>query len=136
MVFALMAAEHFAVLDESGPQDEGLRRYWGSLPRSMYTLYKSISGGVDWENAVSPLASISPMLVVCFNVFLAFTVFAVLNVVVGVFCQSAIQSAARDYHSVVEERLWEKNLFSKRMKRLFKQVDESGDGQITYKGFA
>merc|ERR1711920_829667 len=35
-----------------------LMKYYGSLPVTMATLFKSISGGIDWEVAAEPLESL------------------------------------------------------------------------------
>lgn len=41
----------------------------------------SISGGVSWENVISPLKKISTAWVVVYLFYISFTYFAVLNVV-------------------------------------------------------
>lgn len=43
----------------------------------------SIAGGVSWEDALSPLRSVSALAVCFMVVFIVITVFAVLNVVTG-----------------------------------------------------
>lgn len=137
MVFAQVCSEAISqgIVDTSIKYDgvSPIPFYWGSVPRSMYTLYKSVSGGVDWEEVVHPLSDISWVWVFVFNIFLAFTVFAVLNVVVGVFCQSAIQSAAQDYENTIRLRIQVKTEFMRKVDDLFLQIDESGDGNVTYK---
>eukprot|EP00913_Durusdinium_trenchii_P016184 g15209.t1 len=65
--------------------------YFQSLGHTMITLFMSISGGVSWENALLPLMKMSPLWVGCFIFFVAFTYFAVLNVITAVFCESAIE---------------------------------------------
>lgn len=145
MVFAQITSEYISDNINDFQQDQlassnavietdmvRLRKYWADVPRCMYTLYKCVTGGVDWENVASPLAAISWFWVMIFNVFLAFTLFAVMNVVVGVFCQSAIQTAALDHETQVREKMREKNGFINQINALFHDIDESGDGDITY----
>lgn len=47
----------------------------------MLSLFMSISGGVSWENVISPLKKISTAWVVVYLFYISFTYFAVLNVV-------------------------------------------------------
>jgi len=128
MIFAQVTSEHIA----DNPNNKALVQYWGTVPRAMYTLYKSVTGGVDWENVADELAKIHWVWVAVFNLYLAFTVFAVLNVVVGVFCQVAIESAAHDYENIIRLKTTENETFGRQVKRLFADIDQSGDGKITY----
>mmetsp|Transcript_56603 Transcript_56603/g.148295 ORF Transcript_56603/g.148295 Transcript_56603/m.148295 type:complete len:167 (-) Transcript_56603:110-610(-) len=57
----------------------------------------AITGGVDWAVLSDPLMeSISPLMGILFSMYVAFTVFAMLNVVTGVFVQSVLKSQATD----------------------------------------
>merc|ERR1712232_679468 len=67
--------------------------WWGCLGAALSTLFMSISGGARWHDALRPLNEIGPVAVVVFYAYITFTYFAVLNVVTGVFCQSAMESA-------------------------------------------
>merc|ERR1719156_143848 len=63
--------------------------FYGSLPRTVFTLYCTISGGIDWNDTVEPLITISPAIALFFSVYIAFAVFCVLNIVTGVFVENA-----------------------------------------------
>merc|ERR1719329_1673901 len=82
-----------------------LRFYWGSLAQAMLALFLSISGGVSWVEIVVPLMKIDMFWLATFLVFDGFVYFAVLNVVTGVFCQSAIESAQKDEESMLHSFL-------------------------------
>ncbi|CAJ1365402.1 unnamed protein product [Effrenium voratum] len=84
---------------------EYAQKYFSSLPVTMLSLFMSISGGVSWEELVSPLQAISVLWVFVLLFYVSFTYFAVLNVVTGVFCQSAIDSAQNDHANVVHAML-------------------------------
>merc|ERR1711988_480686 len=76
---------------------EQLQHFFGSVGRSALTLFQSIAGGVDWNDAVVPLASqISPVLVVSFCLYIIFMVLAFLNVTTGVFVEASLKSASAD----------------------------------------
>ena len=58
--------------------------YFGNLGLTMLSLFMSISGGVSWENVISPLKEVSLVWVVVYLFYISFTYFAVLNVVTAV----------------------------------------------------
>ena len=60
---------------------------WGSVPRSVYSLFKSITNGTSWELVAEPLGDVHGIWLALFLLYIAFAYFAVLNVVTGVFCQ-------------------------------------------------
>mmetsp|Transcript_68757 Transcript_68757/g.223904 ORF Transcript_68757/g.223904 Transcript_68757/m.223904 type:complete len:657 (+) Transcript_68757:64-2034(+) len=71
--------------------------WWGTLDRSMLTLFESITGGLSWDEAVRPLHHhVSPFMAYVFCAYIAFCLFAVLNVVTGVFVNQASVQAQED----------------------------------------
>merc|ERR1712176_1419853 len=82
-----------------------LEESYGSLPKAIYSLFKTICGGVDWEEMASPLSLLGWPFVTLFLVYVAFMYFAVLNVVVGVFCNSAIENAQKDQDAMLDEQI-------------------------------
>lgn len=75
---------------------DDLQRYWASVPESMLTLFLAISGGMSWEDAFGPLRTASELACAFMILYIVIAVFAVLNVVTGVFCTTAIESANAD----------------------------------------
>jgi voltage-gated sodium channel len=71
---------------------------FGSVYRSMLTLYQCNTGGMDWKDATDPLDdyNVSIMLTPLFCLYVAFFVLAIMNVVTGVFVESALKSAKDD----------------------------------------
>lgn len=106
-------------------------RYWGTLGRSMATLFKCISGGVTWEDAVDPLDTLHWLVKAVFYVFISFAYFAVLNVVTGVFCQSAIESAQRDQDMVMQAIIANKKHHINKLRCLFREIDSDESNSIT-----
>merc|ERR1719453_2565079 len=49
-----------------------LEIYFGTLPRAVFTLFKCIVGGVDWQDVVLPLSSCGWSNVFLFLVFIVF----------------------------------------------------------------
>ncbi|CAE7443166.1 unnamed protein product [Symbiodinium natans] len=110
-------------------------KYWSSLPLSMLSLFMSIAGGVSWQEVIPPLKAMSVVWVFFFLMFIAFSQLAVLNVVTGVFCQSAIQSAQNDDTAVMQTLMDEKEKHLKSLRKLFVQVGLSTADVITFDAF-
>mmetsp|Transcript_23564 Transcript_23564/g.54738 ORF Transcript_23564/g.54738 Transcript_23564/m.54738 type:complete len:579 (-) Transcript_23564:257-1993(-) len=106
-------------------------RYFGSLWRSMLTLFMSVSGGVSWEDTLLPLEKISSFWVLCYIFYISFTYFAVLNVVTAVFCQSAIESAQNDQVTLMQSMLLNKERHCAKIQELFGRLGADDDGLIT-----
>ncbi|CAJ1402915.1 unnamed protein product [Effrenium voratum] len=118
-VFAVLFAQtvHDYQLDSNNPplperESDVAHRYFGSLPETMLALFMSIAGGVSWEEPISCLKLISTYWTLLFVFFIAFTTFAVLNVLTAVFCQSAIEAAQKDHTTVVQNMLDNKEHWS------------------------
>lgn len=122
-------------LDADAQRSPEADRYFNSLLEAMLSLFMCISGGVSWENVIYPLWSLSPAWVVVFVFYVSFTYFAVLNVVTGVFCQSAIDSAQSDHTMVMQSILANKEAHVEKIKFLFSEIDAEDRGLITYKMF-
>jgi len=116
---------------EGGPRNAQLTTYWGSLGDSMFTLFKSISGGLSWHEVVTPLGEVSSVLVWLFGVYIFFTYFAVLNVVTGVFCQSALETAENDPDLAVQNLVDRRQEYTEKVRMLFKEMDYDDDGLVT-----
>jgi len=101
---------------------EGLTFYYGTLDRAILTLFISISGGLSWSEAMFPLRDNGFVIPCCFFMFyVAIMIFAVLNILTGVFVSSA-QSAA------TSEK--EKSMLTL-LKRVFNEADADGSGNLT-----
>eukprot|EP00929_Paragymnodinium_shiwhaense_P101158 TRINITY_DN64016_c0_g1_i1.p1 TRINITY_DN64016_c0_g1~~TRINITY_DN64016_c0_g1_i1.p1 ORF type:complete len:711 (-),score=138.33 TRINITY_DN64016_c0_g1_i1:135-2213(-) len=118
-----------AALDES----------WGSLPRASMSLFQIISGGKDWDDLTRPLGSIDSSLTATVLVFIVFSQFAVLNVVTGVFCQGAVESAQRDREIMVQSLLTNKQVFidtiGSQFAQMFNKMGGGGGGGLSLEVF-
>ncbi|OLQ09302.1 Voltage-dependent T-type calcium channel subunit alpha-1H [Symbiodinium microadriaticum] len=110
-------------------------RYFGSVSDTMISLFMSIAAGVSWENVIAPLRLISGMWALVFILYVSFTYFAVLNVVTGVFCQSAIESAQNDHATMVQSILKNKEAHIAKIHGLFSQLGTENTGVITFANF-
>lgn len=112
-----------------------LMKRCSSLEESMHTLFGSITGGFTWMEARDAFAEISWLFGWLFEVYIAFCNFAVLNVMTGVFCQSAIESAEKDHELNLQNVSAEKEKYFRAVRRLFTTLDQNSDGGITKNEF-
>jgi hypothetical protein len=128
--FTQIVSDYKIDLNKNNPADakaiEELDEYFGSLSRAILSLFASVSGGVDWQVVLDPLIdNISPLLGIVFCAFISFAVFALLNVVTGIFVQSAMTAARQSNESYVVTHV----------KELFRDADADGSGTLTRKEF-
>jgi len=123
----------------SPPMPEELIRasekHYGSLADCMLSLFMSIANGVSWQEVIEPVKFISLQWVLVFLFFISFTEFAVLNVVTGVFCQSAIESAQHDQATMMQSMMANKETHTAKIKQLFKKMGAAEGGCITFSMF-
>lgn len=106
-------------------------RYWSTVTESMLTLFLSISGGVSWIEALDPLRSISSLAAFAFIAYVFLSIFAILNVVTGVFCHRAIESAQADKEIAIMKQMEWKESQLRALKGVFIEIDDDGSETIT-----
>jgi len=131
-VFGMVLARHVSDhMLERGQRDEQLDLLWGGLGISIYTLFKSISGGIDWHIAAVPLEDVGGLPVAIFIFYVSFLYFAVLNVITGVFCESAIESTRNDQEIRIQQNIEEKKFYINKIAQLFNEIDGDNSEVIT-----
>mmetsp|Transcript_121429 Transcript_121429/g.303025 ORF Transcript_121429/g.303025 Transcript_121429/m.303025 type:complete len:461 (-) Transcript_121429:79-1461(-) len=99
-----------------------LARWYGTVPGAVFSLFQGLTGGQDWGALVAPLIRhISPAWGVLFCMYVAFGLFAMMNVVTATFVEGVIQRAAQ-----VKEIQKMRDAT-----RLFKSLDLDQSGCIT-----
>ncbi|CAJ1360797.1 unnamed protein product, partial [Effrenium voratum] len=135
LIFTDISTEFFARSESGGDTSDFLSKRFNSLASSMHTLYASITGGFTWVEARDAFSEIDLMWGWLFEAYIAFCLFAVLNVMTGVFCHSAIESAEKDHELNLQMVAAERAKYFRAVKRLFAQLDKDQDGGITAKEF-
>jgi len=115
------------VASVSGPGDGSeLQAWFGTMGRTVLTLFESITGGISWDSAARPLMEeISAFMGLVFSFYIAFCLFAMMNVVTGVFVNEASMRAQEDKDTYLANHISE----------LFFQDPGRDDGQITWEDF-
>jgi len=112
-------------VDRGAHDSEELEDLYGSLSKSMITLFEAIASGISWKAAVDPLSDAGPYTKAWFLGYIAFTVFIVLNVVTGVFVGTATEKAKEDTKKVLMFQLRE----------LFRKADSDHSGVMNWDKF-
>jgi len=112
-------------IENSANLTPDLVEYYGSLPRAVLSLYQAMTGGVDWNDLSKPLETISPVMQLVFALYIAFAVLAMMNVVTGVFVESALGSAREDREREVVHAV----------RKIFKMGDQDQSGEISWAEF-
>lgn len=111
--------------------DGVLYSHFGTLHLSMHTLFRSITGGVDWSSLAVALAPLNWIWVYLFSAYIAFCLFAVLNVMTGVFCQRATELAEKDHDAQLLGLQMENERVRMECRNLFRRFDVAKQGSLT-----
>lgn len=120
------------IAGEAAEHVDSLKADFGSLPRSLYTLFMSMSGGVSWGDPVANLAKAGGHYLAMFIVYEAFTLFAVLNIITGFFVDNAMESQKNDKDQAITNQLKNRAKYIKEFQSIFDEIDEDKSGDITF----
>mmetsp|Transcript_50037 Transcript_50037/g.119525 ORF Transcript_50037/g.119525 Transcript_50037/m.119525 type:complete len:626 (-) Transcript_50037:162-2039(-) len=113
--------------------DPLLVRFWSSIGESILTLFMAITGGLSWGEALDPLFAVSYIAVASMILYVVFAVFAVLNVVTGVFCNTAIESARADKDIAIMKQMHKHEQQVQLLREIFKEIDQDESNLISIK---
>eukprot|EP00928_Gymnodinium_smaydae_P025142 TRINITY_DN20119_c0_g1_i2.p1 TRINITY_DN20119_c0_g1~~TRINITY_DN20119_c0_g1_i2.p1 ORF type:complete len:587 (-),score=56.82 TRINITY_DN20119_c0_g1_i2:327-2087(-) len=139
---AQLSASYFLELASSAremPEDQELldqlHIFYGSLPVSIMTLFMAICDGIDWEVAYRPLYLVDPFARAIFLVYVTFSSFCLMNVIVGIFCQNAVEAFEQDREKLIEMQMNEKNRYVDMLTTLFMSHAGSEDNRLNHEEF-
>merc|ERR1712113_12547 len=117
--------------DRRPPQWEEVWEHFGTVPSSMYTLFGAMTGGIDWADPAASVELTGWGYFYLFGFFVFFTFFSVLNIVTGVFVDSAIQKANNDRAMILQKSVNARKNCAQALNELFKDIDTDNSGYIT-----
>eukprot|EP00441_Pelagodinium_beii_P044398 CAMPEP_0197632060 /NCGR_PEP_ID=MMETSP1338-20131121/8991_1 /TAXON_ID=43686 ORGANISM="Pelagodinium beii, Strain RCC1491" /NCGR_SAMPLE_ID=MMETSP1338 /ASSEMBLY_ACC=CAM_ASM_000754 /LENGTH=619 /DNA_ID=CAMNT_0043203609 /DNA_START=6 /DNA_END=1865 /DNA_ORIENTATION=- len=113
----------------------GLIETFGTLGNSIITLFMAMTGGNDWGEYYFNLGQVSGFHQTCFLLFIVFALFAVVNIVTGVFVDSAMQASTMDQSMVIAEEMARKKHQLANLRSAFEDLDIEGDGVFDLEEF-
>lgn len=120
-----------SVLRSNATPSSETEKFFPGLLRTAMTLLQTATGGLSWIEVESALSNISTLLVVTFLLYFSFIYFAVLNVVTGVFCSTAIENASQDAEAQIDEHVRKSKDYSDRLVKVFEKMDTDNTGTIS-----
>jgi len=118
-----------------GNHVEQLFRLYGTLPRTMLTLLQPVSGGMDWNNAFRPILRLRTYFLVVSLVYMFFMIFGLLNVLLGIFVEGAMQSVRCDSDQMVRDEMDSVNASIAQITRVFRASDTDRSGSLDREEF-
>jgi len=112
--------------------ENGLRTFFSNVPGSMMSLFMAISQGLNWEDLIRPLWNVSVVAYYLVIVYVIITIFAILNVVTGVFCNTAIESAGADKDIRTLKQIQAKSQQVELLKSVFHEIDFEQVNEISF----
>jgi len=108
-----------------------LLSHYGTLGDSIITLFKAISGGIDWGDVAQPLQELHMGYFLCFVLFVIVVTFGILNIVTGVFVEDAKGIANIDKDLIIQQHMDERKTQADTLKTLFGNADTDDSGTLT-----
>mmetsp|Transcript_41370 Transcript_41370/g.119014 ORF Transcript_41370/g.119014 Transcript_41370/m.119014 type:complete len:699 (+) Transcript_41370:42-2138(+) len=116
---------HYRIDNRGSDRDgvEELELYFGSVGAASMSLFQTVTGGLEWRSMMDPLIEhISPLMGAVLALYVLFTSLALMNIVTGVFVETALQRGRE-----------EKNVYMiNQLRELFGVLDNNGNGTIAW----
>jgi hypothetical protein len=113
---------------------DSLDDHFGSVQRTMLTLWEGMSGGDPWV-AYQTLIPTGPETCTLFLFFVAFTQIALINILTGLFVENAMKLAEPDRQALYAERARARHQQIRELEKIVKDIDTSGSGRIGNEDF-
>lgn len=135
LVFTQARADYINHEDDIGlAYQVQLDAYFGSVAKTMYSLYQAITGGVSWIEIADVLTNVGRSYELVFSGYIFYTFFIFFNVVTGVFCNIASEAAANDQAELVAKIKEDNENFVKEVQTLFRELDLAGGSDSSEDG--
>jgi len=109
--------------------------YFGTVPRSMYTLFQVLTLE-NWADGVARhVLSKMPGMVIFFVLFLMFTTFGLMNLVVGVIVENTLSASRNNEEKIKKMQEKERTRVLQHLRDIFLIADKDGNGTLTIDEF-
>lgn len=113
-------------------ETEQLRFYFGRVDAAIVSLFEAMAGGISWGELRIEIRPLDQIYRVIFGVYIVFSILGVLNIVTGVFVESALGNSKRDHDLMVETEREKKEDMLRELKLLFEEIDSDKSGTVSY----
>lgn len=113
-------------------ETERLRFHFARLDAAIVSLFEAMAGGISWGELRTELEPLEPPYRIIFMMYILFSILGVVNIVTGVFVDSALGNSKRDHDLMVEEEQEKKAKMLRDLHILFEEIDADQSGSISY----
>jgi len=113
------------------PSTDHLRKRFGSLELSVLTLYMTMTQGIAWGELIDSLVLLHTFYLALFLCFVSIALFAMLNVVTGIFVETSMHLSQLDRDQIMQDELRRKEALTRSIQLIFKEMDVDGSNTIT-----
>jgi len=104
--------------------------YWGSVPRSAYSLFQ-VATRDSWISAmVAPLIETEPLLLIIFGFYFCIGSLALINAIIGVVVECTLSAARASTEKEDEDKKRADTLVMDSLRRIFHEGDTDGSGEL------
>jgi hypothetical protein len=130
-----MYHSHHDLQEEEQIRLDYLIRNFGNVFQGMLTLAMAALGGEDWGVPYRSLEECGWMAALFYLMFIAFTQIALINIITGIFVDSAMQNLAPGKETLARELQLEKEAHSIELVNLCNEVDANKNGMLKKEEF-
>lgn len=131
-MFAVLFTQDVLQMVANAPQQaDKLDHFFGSVAKSIFTLFMSVAGGISWGEVVEPMLEADLPMAFVFVLYLSTIMFGVLNIVTSVFVESAMQGTQHYRDLIIQENIDKKEQSIRHIREIFRQMDTDQGGTIT-----
>mmetsp|Transcript_2044 Transcript_2044/g.7920 ORF Transcript_2044/g.7920 Transcript_2044/m.7920 type:complete len:321 (+) Transcript_2044:913-1875(+) len=110
--------------------------YYGSFGKACLTMFRGISGGGDWSIFAMPLVQLSWWYGFLWVFYIGFMLYGVLNILTGIFVDTAMKAAEADCSIAVQEQMQKEEELRQIVRSVFWHLDEDSSGELTKNEFS
>jgi hypothetical protein len=134
LFFVQLVSNHLTDAGEH-VEDSAFLGFYGSVEESMLTLYKASTGGDDWTRAYDVISATGSLGCAVYLMFIAFVQFALINIITGIFVESAMMTLSPDTDTLAQEQSRRESDNAQKLIQLCKNVDADFSGKLTREQF-
>lgn len=105
--------------------------FFGSVAKSILTLYKASTGGDDWSLAYQVIQPTGGIGSATYLLFIAFVHFALINIITGIFVESAMATLTPDSQMLAREHTRLELEYAQKLDSLCRDVDADDSGKLS-----